>query len=243
MPRKPSAAPADPGPVARPRVRRGNVDDANRLRTDLLDAAMAQFVDGGVDAVSIRGVAAALGVSPMTPYRYFADKAELLRGLWVSVIQALLDRVRVVMDGGLAGAALQRAYADAFLGYWEDHPDHYRLVYMTEKTSGRDPKAPLADAPVYAEILEFGERVTRSVAAEIGAGLAHAKIAGDIRFAMQLGYLQAALVNRRYPWTERGALRAALIEQIVQAVQRCLLDGPTGSPSPGKTRLGAARKS
>ena len=36
------------------------------------------FAEHGVEAVTMRQLAAALGVSPMTPYRYFKDKDAIL---------------------------------------------------------------------------------------------------------------------------------------------------------------------
>jgi hypothetical protein len=48
---------------------------------------------------------------------------------------------------------------------------------------------------------------------------------------MQLGYLQAAMVNRRYPWGDPRHLRAVTVEQIMQTVIRVLLHGAL--PSPG----------
>jgi len=182
----------------------------------------------------MRGIAAAVGVSVMTPYRYFADKADLLGGLGQSVIRAVCDRMTVAIAAAKTGSAKQRASLDAFLGYWEENPDHYRLVYMTEQTTGRDAPSNMTRAPVYAEIVELVAGVTRAVAAEIGASLVNARLAGDIRFMMQLGYLHATLVNRRYEWSDRAPLRAAYIEQIVATVERCLLAG--------KAPAGAGRK-
>jgi hypothetical protein len=42
---------------------------------------------------------------------------------------------------------------------------------------------------------------------------------------MLLGYLNAQLVNRRYPWSDARRLRAAYIEQIIVAVEHCLRFG------------------
>lgn len=47
----------------------------------MLDAADALLASEGVQAVTVRGVAEALDVSPMALYRHFASKDELLLGL------------------------------------------------------------------------------------------------------------------------------------------------------------------
>ena len=66
---------------ARARVRRGSEADADKLRDELLAAALALFMEGGVESVTMRALATKVGVSAMTPYRYFEDKNHLLRGI------------------------------------------------------------------------------------------------------------------------------------------------------------------
>ena len=234
MPRSRPTAEAAADSVAAParrRVRRGSAEDAQRLRDELLAAAMGLFAGGGLDAVTMRAVAEQVGVSVMTPYRYFADKAELLRGLWQSVLRAACDEMRAAVDAQRSGRARQRAMIEAFIGYWEAHPDHFRLVYQTDKVTQNAPKARWTEVPVYGELLQLVQGVTVDVAQEIGAGPAHVKLAGDIRFAMILGYLQAALVNRRYPWADVVGMRAIYIDQVMAAVERVLLAGTTAEES------------
>ena len=79
--------------AALPRVRRGNAEDAQRMRNAMTDAALALFSEGGLDAVSMRGLSARLCVSAMAPYHYFADKAELLSALWQHVLKDLYAAV------------------------------------------------------------------------------------------------------------------------------------------------------
>jgi AcrR family transcriptional regulator len=207
------------------RVRRGNAEDRAALRRALVDAAGRLFAAGGLEAVTMRAVAAQLGISPMAPYRYYADKAELLSGLWVFVLEALYEAMRAAADGAAPGRARQAAVVDAFLAYWEEHPDHYRLVYMTESAMRPAAESTLTDVPVYDALRALATRVTAEFAAELGVGTEHARLAGDLRFAMQLGYLHGLLVNRRYPWGDRALLRRAYIEQIVAAVANCLRHG------------------
>ena len=63
---------------------------ASLSRDAVLNAALALFDAEGVDAVTIRRVADALGVSPMALYRHVADKDELL----LALIDRLAARLR-----------------------------------------------------------------------------------------------------------------------------------------------------
>ncbi|HEY3889596.1 MAG TPA: helix-turn-helix domain-containing protein, partial [Caulobacteraceae bacterium] len=53
-------------------------NDLARFRDRLCDVAERLFAEHGAEAVTIRQMAAELGVSAMTPYRYFKDKDAIL---------------------------------------------------------------------------------------------------------------------------------------------------------------------
>ncbi len=60
-------------------------------RTMVLEAALALIDSGGLDGFTMRGLGQALGRDPMAPYRYAANRSELLDG----VTEIVLDRVHV----------------------------------------------------------------------------------------------------------------------------------------------------
>lgn len=211
---------------ARARVRRGNAEDADQLRNELVEASLALFAEGGLEAVSIRSVSARVGISAMTMYRYFADKAELLGGVAAHALMASMQSLHERLEGVVDARERHRLAMEAFLDYWEDHPDEYCLVYgFTEVGEGRARKSQLTAPPNYGEYIGLHSQLTENLAEAIGAPLDRAKLAQDLRIAMLLGYLHGTMVFRRYPWSEASVLREAFIEQAQQSVERCLLDG------------------
>lgn len=62
-------------------------------QAEVLDAAQELLDDGGLEAVSVRGIAKRLGVAPNTIYTYYPDKA--------AIMQALVDRLLGEVDLGL----------------------------------------------------------------------------------------------------------------------------------------------
>lgn len=83
-------------------------------REQVIDAALA-LLAGGVDACTIRAVAARLGVTPMAIYWHVADKDDLLD----AVLDRVLDGVRPAPgppadDPFETLAALARGYREAF---------------------------------------------------------------------------------------------------------------------------------
>ena len=70
---------------------------------EILDAALSLLDAGGANAVSIRGIAAKVGVAPNAVYTYFPDKA--------AVIKALVERLLGELDHDLA-ATLGRPWRE-----------------------------------------------------------------------------------------------------------------------------------
>ena len=234
MPAKKSSTPS-----SRARVRRGSEADAEKLRDELVAAALTLFMEGGLEAVTMRALATQVGVSAMTPYRYFEDKNHLLRGIWQHVLgSAWQGMLEAAKDHDDVHERI-RAQINAFIDYWEADPQHYRLVYMTEQTTRHGERDALSALPIYTGVLDASLRASRELAEKVGGDPAHAKLASDVRFMMVSGYLHARLVNQRYPWSDVDVLRPAFIELILDAMSNCLRNGPMRPPGAAKKRAKA----
>lgn len=118
----PETAPSRPH-----RARRGEGD---RLRVEVLDAAESLLVrKGSMDAVSMRAIAEAVGVTPAAIYLHFADKDRLFFEVcsrrfaeFGSTIIGALEDVEGTVD---QLAALGRAY----IRYGLEHPEHYAILF------------------------------------------------------------------------------------------------------------------
>jgi AcrR family transcriptional regulator len=101
----------------------------------IANAARALFAAEGYGAVSIRNVAEAAGMSPMTLYRYFDAKIDVLRFLWSDVLNELFDSLEVIAKRERNEGKRLRKISIAYVRYWIDHPDHYRMIFMSEGIS------------------------------------------------------------------------------------------------------------
>jgi AcrR family transcriptional regulator len=225
MPKKTSSPET---PTTRPRVRRGSAADADKLRQELVDAALDLFTHDGLDAVTMRAVAQRVGVSAMTPYRYFDDKGALLRGIWHHVFAEVAGIERAAGLGATRARDRLRAELSVFVDYWEANPQHYKLVYTLEQTTRRDTDGALTSTAVYADMLERSLALSRQLAEEIGGDPANAKLASDMRLVMISGYLHSRLVNRRFPWGDARQLRETWLAQVVAVMENCLMQGIAG---------------
>ena len=116
------AAP-DSTPTRTP-ARRGEVE---RLRQEILDAAIALIADRGDEAVSMRAIARAVGVSPPAVYLHFADKRELMLAVLEHVF-ADLARALEAADHGEPQERV-RGLVRAYVDWGIAHPGRYKIAY------------------------------------------------------------------------------------------------------------------
>jgi AcrR family transcriptional regulator len=107
--------------------------DLADFREKLISAASKIFADKGRDGFTMREVAGALGVSAMTPYRYFKDKEEIL----AAVRAAAFDRFSDALEGAFAGVtdpeARSSAVGQAYVRFAFSDPASYKLMFdMTQ---------------------------------------------------------------------------------------------------------------
>ena len=112
----------------RTRARRG---EGEKLRDQILEAAERLLVEtGDEEAVTIRAVADAVGVTPPSVYLHFGDKDDLMFAICERHF-AQLDRVTEEAAGGsedlLEALALR---GKAYIRFGIEHPEQYRILFM-----------------------------------------------------------------------------------------------------------------
>src|SRR5713226_610097 len=104
--------------------------EVDAFRARLCAVAQRRFAKQGVDGVSMRQLADALGCSPMTPYRYFRNKEEIL----AAVRTAAFDRFAAALEGAVGKArgdlrAQGQATGEAYIRFALSEPEAYRLMF------------------------------------------------------------------------------------------------------------------
>ncbi|MEO6324286.1 MAG: TetR/AcrR family transcriptional regulator [Thermoanaerobaculia bacterium] len=100
------------------------------VRTKILDAARALFASDGYEAVTMRRIARAVEYSPTALYLHFKDKESLIRDLCMTDFQFLaraFQKIAKEKDPLERLRKIGRAYVD----FASEHPNHYRLMFMT----------------------------------------------------------------------------------------------------------------
>lgn len=104
------------------------------LRSALVCAAIARVEEVGAEHVSLRAVAAEVGVSPSAAYHHFADKDALLgevaaQGLH-QLVAAVGTQVAAIPAGGREAARLRfRAAGQAYVEFALSHPQLFRVAF------------------------------------------------------------------------------------------------------------------
>ena len=117
------------------------------LRAAAVAAAVEIIKDEGLDAVSMRNVAARAGVTHSALYQHFRDKRTLLSAVSEQGYRRLADRMRAARRraGGDELAQIQ-ALAVTYVFFAADEPAHFRIMNEPELTAGADEYPPLWEA-------------------------------------------------------------------------------------------------
>src|ERR1700760_4149255 len=89
--------------------------DVADFRERLCEAAERLFAERGPDAVTMRQLAAELGVSPMTPYRYFEDKEDILAAVRANGFNRFAEALENARESAKGARARGRAVGEAYV--------------------------------------------------------------------------------------------------------------------------------
>lgn len=203
--------------MARAGAKRGSYHHGDLARA-LEEAAITLLEERGPEGLTLREVAAAVGVTHAAAYRHFEDKTALLAAVAEQGFRALALALAaaVAREHGDAVARL-RAFGEAYVAFALDHPAQYGVMFGPRlNESGRFPS--LEDA--------IGEVVT-IVARDIKDGQAAGRIRPgrkrDIGMSIWIfshGY--AELVHRRRVKVKNRAVALEYFQTLFAPVLRGL---------------------
>ena len=151
--------------------------DIAGFRRQAADAAMHLFAEQGYQAVTMRALGAALGVSAMTAYRYMTGKEELFALVRAEAFRRFADRLEEALARGPRGRASASAADEArarldrlkhaYIAFAVEQPDAYRIMFELRQPAG-------ADSPELAgESKRAFAALHRTVAEAVAEGVLH----------------------------------------------------------------------
>lgn len=187
--------------------------EKSEFRDRLCDAAAGLFAEQGRQGFTMRALAVALGVSPMTPYRYFRDKDEIL----AAVRARAFDRFADALEGASAqpGTAAERgrAIADAYVRFAFEERASYRLMFDLSQPGEQN----------YPDLVRAGTRARETMTEYSRALVAAGELAGD---PVVIGHVFWAALHGAVVLELAGKLSSACdFERLREATARALLRG------------------
>ncbi|HEY5071790.1 MAG TPA: TetR/AcrR family transcriptional regulator [Caulobacteraceae bacterium] len=177
-------------------------DDIADFRERLCDAAETLFAEHGTEAVTIRQLAAKLGVSPMTPYRYFKDKDAIL----AAVRARGFDRFAAALEGAHGRRRRDpegRAHVigEAYVRFAFDNPQAYKLMFDITQ----------AGEELYPDLVRAAERARATMTLHLegpanGAAREDLNLIGHAYWAAMHGPIMLQLSGKLAPPVDASAL-------------------------------------
>lgn len=125
--------------MARPAL---SQEEFDRFRDDLCAVAARRFAEHGYRGVTLRAVAAELGCSPMTPYRYFANKAAIFDAVRIAAFERFAAAQQAAAEAHSEPLVRLRALCEAYVGFALEDPHAYRIMFELEPPEACDPPRP-----------------------------------------------------------------------------------------------------
>ena len=140
-------------------------EDLEAFRTRLCNVAEKLFAAHGPDGVTMREMTEALGVSSMTPYRYFKDKDDIL----AAVRTRAFNRFAAAMESARAKPQPGNAYLDFALA----NPAAYRLMFDVSQPTYAN----------YPELVQAMDRARLTMGGRLRELAASGRFGGDVELA------------------------------------------------------------
>lgn len=176
------------------------------FRARAVVAAARLFAEQGYDAVGMRAVADALGVSAMTPYRYFANKDELFAAVRADAFRRFADAQQVAYEAHVEPRPRLLALGRAYVAFALAEPDAYRVMFeLAQAPAGTYPDLDAQSRRAFSYLLRATEAVVPRDALSAAHlawaqvhGLVTLHLAGKLQMGRSLDALLAAAFEERF---------------------------------------------
>jgi len=213
--------------------------ELQRRRSAMLSAVRTLIRKGGVQAVTMRSVADAIGASTTMVYSLFPDKAALISHAlerdFVQLSRRLLDAA------GTSGTAAERLrrVSHAYASHALEHPLQYRLLFMEQRPLTTIENSGIEYGNLSEDAYALLCGLVQALASEQGRDLS----AQEIQTAAQIilegvhGTVALRLSTDKDPWFQRLALDAhldILLDVLLAGVATRWASLPAGAQNSGK---------
>lgn len=209
--------------VASGRKKRG---EGHTRREEILQAAKDLFLEQGYEATTIRRIADRVGVSAPALYLYFHDKEAMMLALCDQTFGRLIERIAYIEKTVADPLERLRRFGDAYARFGLEHPDEYRLVFVSsnipEAVRKIGHRMPIDDPnrPGVQGALVFSRLV--AIIAELEASGVKLNYPPDTCAELCWmgihGVVTALIMKPDFPWSNRETLIQGIQEIVIRGV-------------------------
>ncbi len=186
--------------------------DISKYRSKIADHALAIYRAEGFGAVSMRRLAKEVGCAPMTIYAHFEGKTDILRYLWADVLAEMFDEIQKQLKLIVSPVERLQTAAQTFVSYWIDHPDHFRLVFMSNDVTRSDVCTFVMDDKTLVHFKMFSDLVQDALPED-----SEVKLKTDTLISGMIGIALCANTIRDYPWADASKMTDRLLANLTES--------------------------
>jgi AcrR family transcriptional regulator len=205
-------------------------------RQSILQAARAVFFENGFHRATVDDVAERAEVSKGTVYLYYESKETILAFLLLEGLDELVETLAAAYAATEPFAATERVrrLSQAYLAFFEEKPEYFRLLMATDRGRFQDSVTP----EIYGQVLTASLDGLDWAAKAIQQGVDHgvfrccdARQAASILWATMNGVLE--LMEHPLRREMIGVEREVLFRMALETVIRGLQENPHDEPDQG----------
>ncbi len=190
--------------------------EGDRLRDEVVDAAVALIAEQGPEALSLRAIARRAGITAPAIYSHFADLAEVRQAVVTSTFDKLADYLWRRGEADAGPASRLRALCRAYVEFGRAHPAQYAVLFnhtleigqarpekQIENMQGREAFAILLDA----------------IRACVDDGTSESTSPDEDAIAIWValhGYVGLQTAVRDFPWPPNDALLDVMVDRLAR---------------------------
>jgi AcrR family transcriptional regulator len=160
--------------------------EIDTFRTRICEAAAKLYIEEGPAAVTMRRIAAELGCGTMTPYRFYANKDQIITAVRTRGLHRFSAALEQAMQSPGDGRTRSRAVRDAYVAFARSDTATYRLMFEYPETNRNDPAYREAHARMLKTVAEHVEVLIAEGEVEANAPILGHQIWAALHGAMML---------------------------------------------------------
>jgi AcrR family transcriptional regulator len=114
-------------------------DEKSIVREKAAVAARRIMDEHGAEKVTIRGIAKEVGMSAMSLYTYFENKADIVTYLQVQAVEELTEELSSAAAGANGPETLVATLGRSYVAFAEEKTGEFNLAFRTEEHGGKMP--------------------------------------------------------------------------------------------------------